>query len=355
MGVLQGGHAAWEHQYYCSSVDQNFLQNHVKTPEWQMPLALELPKLNTERFVMKKILVEELAGGGRMELYEDKKGGLLVGKRFPASILGEGPEDYAANHPSSLQNPWQELALTAMLGSTGLKGVCHCHGHFRDSSGDVLLMMEYLPGGDLFDLVSQMGQPSADREQQVWYLLLQLLSTVTSLHHMGVAHCDVSLENVLVKGGKRQEIVLIDFEAAVVDGIHFVKGKRGKPSYQAPEMHSDDSYDACAADLFSIGVCAYCLAIGNYPWTTTRPGGDTGFTFAQTNGIEAFLAKKRFRHPNGERGNCVRDYLSPDFRYLLSLLLNMNPAKRFEALWCLQPQTVAYAMGDCAPGTLMGA
>ena len=49
-----------------------------------------------------------------------------------------------------------------------------------------------------------------------------------------------------------------------------VPGHRGKPSYMAPEMFSQRSYDARAADVFSCGVCAYALAMGSYPWSSTR-------------------------------------------------------------------------------------
>ena len=54
-----------------------------------------------------------------------------------------------------------------------------------------------------------------------------------------------------------EQVVLIDFAMAVTENVEMATGHRGKPSYMAPEMFVQQSYDALAADVFSCGVCAY--------------------------------------------------------------------------------------------------
>ena len=47
---------------------------------------------------------------------------------------------------------------------------------------------------------------------------------------------------------------------------------RGKQSYQAPEMHGSDTYDAFLADDFALGVVVFAMAVQDYPWTATKKG-----------------------------------------------------------------------------------
>eukprot|EP00434_Breviolum_minutum_P033458 symbB.v1.2.029604.t1/scaffold3254.1/size60169/2 len=237
------------------------------------------------------------------------------------------PEEFEENHPELLESPWKELALNHFVASTSQKGVCKSFGAFEDE-GDIILFLEYIPGGDLHELARRCAtEPGPEREAKAWPVILSLLSAVRSLHQLGVAHGDISLENALL--GSDGEVRLVDFAAAVTD-IR-TKGVRGKPSYQAPEMHTLDSYDPCAADLFACGVFAYCLAVADYPWRSTSSSKCAAFDFFMEHGLPAFLAQRKLRFRDTAR--CpVETVLSRKLTRVLTVLLDPVPEKR-QAVW----------------------
>jgi serine/threonine protein kinase len=160
------------------------------------------------------------------------------------------------------------------------------------------------------------------------------------LHERGVAHGDISLENAMLRRCRRTgrtEVALVDFGATVVGNTSEAVDRRGKPSYQAPEMHRQASYDARLADLFSCGVVAYGLAVGNYPWKSTKPGVSTAFELAYKYGVGAFLERRKV--PVAE-GSSVRlplaSLLSRRYLCLLTTLLDMEPCNRHVNLLGLQ-------------------
>lgn len=295
------------------------------------PTAPLLPVWDERRYWFQSVLASTSLGGGQIELYLDLHTGAgVVAKRFPAEQLYQRPAT-----PGIVWDPWREMEITQCLGNAeqGQKvdGVCNCYGAFRDARGDALLLSEYFPGGDLFELASGLGEPGPEREAKVWPILRSFLGAVLSLHDANVAHGDVSLENALwpdANGG----VVLIDFEAAIVGNLGAASGTRGKPAYQAPEMHTQRSYDARAADLFSCGVVAYMLAVGAYPWSSTKPGVCPSFSYAKQHGVEAFLGKKSVRLGREGQPTPVRKCMSSTLAHLVCSLLSLRPAERLDPL-----------------------
>lgn len=280
-----------------------------------------------------QILAQQERHGGQIELYDDlQEDCKVVGKRLLRSWTLDSSEEFSEANPELLESPWKEMELSVKVAS--VKGVCKCLGAFEDAGqGDIVILMEYVPGGDLHDLVGRCPtEPGLEREAKAWPVILSLLRAVRSLHHFGVAHGDISLENALL--GQDGEVRLVDFAAAVTEST--VLGSRGKPSYQAPEMHQTTrAYDPRAADLFACGVFAYCLALADYPWRCTRPRQCSAFDFFMARGLSAFLAQRRVRF-NDAKGPPVETVLSPKLQHLLKILLDPTPEKRYQVwqeLW----------------------
>jgi len=277
--------------------------------------------------------VREERGRGQIELHEDQLSGCkVVGKRIFRSWMLGSPEEFESAHPDLLESPWKEVEISLQLGRTQTQAsaaVCKSFGAFQDKEGDIVLFMEYIPGGDLHDLASRCSTgPGPEREEKAWPVVLSLLRGVKGLHGTGVAHGDISLENALLSPDG--EVRLVDFAAAVADVR--ARGIRGKPSYQAPEMHQTGCYDPRAADLFACGVFAFCLACADYPWKCTRPQQCLAFEFFMTHGLAAFLKKRRVRRADGSRGQPVETVLSPKYVQLLETLLHAEPSRRYE-IW----------------------
>uniref|UniRef100_A0A7S0BAH7 non-specific serine/threonine protein kinase n=1 Tax=Pyrodinium bahamense TaxID=73915 RepID=A0A7S0BAH7_9DINO len=152
------------------------------------------------------------------------------------------------------------------------------------------------------------------------------------LHACGVAHLDISLENVLCRARPHFEAVLIDFETAEAGGRRLVLGSVGKPQYRAPEMWGGEPWDTFSADFFACGVVAYALAVGRHPWDSTKPGTCHRFGFFATRGLPAFLRTQQVIWRNSCTGTSAAECLSPRMTALLQVLLSLRPALREAAV-----------------------
>lgn len=310
------------------SLPQVEIHHDRQPPEMPVPGPV-LEPWDEYRFVLWRVLMQAPRSGGQVELHLDYvTGAVIVVKRVPWHRIRESPEAFRQAFPEEPENPWQDLAIAQHLGRPeplGISGVCLCHGVFRSTTGDLMLASEYLPGGDLFDVASRLGDPGPAREQKAWVLIQSLVDAVLAMHERGFAHGDISLENTLLQRDGRS-VALIDFGMAVSGDLSAASGLRGKPSYQAPEMHTKLTYDARCADLFACGVAAYALSLGSYPWTSTRPGRCVAFNYTRAHGVEAFLNRRRVA-VNGERVS-VAGLMSRRYRRLLHVLLDLEPASR---------------------------
>jgi len=269
------------------------------------------------RFIFQRALPVAKQSSRQVGLYIDGHNSqMVVVKYFSAAARDRGLEAIRRADARGLETAWPEVVLAHRSGH-GQGGrphvVCTCYGAFLDEHGDVLLVTEYIPGGDLLDLARSLGQPGPARERR--------------LHACGVAHCDISLENALRRRGPHDEIVLIDFEVAIAGGRRLETGARGKPPYMAAEMWGSQPWDTFAVDYFACGVAAYGLAVGSLPWKSTEPEACPKFTYFAKHGFWAFLQKRRVIS-DGTGSRSVAECLSPRLSKLLKVLLSMNPSIR---------------------------
>lgn len=135
------------------------------------------------------------------------------------------------------------------------------------------LAMEHCRHGELFAVLEQNG--AFANEAVLREVIWQVLVALKGLHQAGIAHRDISLENLLVADDGT--VRLCDFGQAIQ--IHApgkiksevrVKpsplGYPGKPLYRPPEIEEDREYSGKAMDMFACGVLLYTLAVGTYPF-----------------------------------------------------------------------------------------
>ncbi|KAK9829253.1 hypothetical protein WJX72_004786 [[Myrmecia] bisecta] len=129
------------------------------------------------------------------------------------------------------------------------------------------IVMEYAPGGDMFNLVvTRRGLPEADAR---WYFQ-QLIIAVDYCHRMGVANRDIKLENTLLDGTTKPLIKICDFGYSKHDKLQSAPGSRvGTPAYLAPEVilaTQGTTYDGKVADVWSCGVMLFIMLAAGYPF-----------------------------------------------------------------------------------------
>ncbi len=129
--------------------------------------------------------------------------------------------------------------------------------------------MELLQGAQTLTAASQ----SLPQPEKV-ALLLQLLRALSYLHRRGILHRDLKPANVLVvRDGDEQKVKLLDFGLSLVRSHTQPKGGEisGTLAYMAPELFLGQPASE-AGDLFAVGVIAYELLCGRYPFENQADG-----------------------------------------------------------------------------------
>jgi predicted Ser/Thr protein kinase len=139
----------------------------------------------------------------------------------------------------------------------------------RAPDGTIYLVMDYVEGPAL-EKVMQDGGMSADDLLKV---IRRVAEGLRAAHNRNIVHRDLSPDNIILRGGKPDQAVIIDFgiakdtnpEAKTIIGNAFA----GKYGYAAPEQlsgHSDPR-----TDLYSLGALILATFRGKKPVMGSNP------------------------------------------------------------------------------------
>ena len=131
-----------------------------------------------------------------------------------------------------------------------------------ESEETVHLILDYLPGGNLFQRILQVNrypEPIAAK------FMANMLSTLDYLESQSIVHRDLKPENIIMHSLESHDTFKIaDFGLACLTS-DTQSLRCGSPGYIAPEILNKQSYD-CKADVFSVGVLLYILLSGRAPF-----------------------------------------------------------------------------------------
>lgn len=132
---------------------------------------------------------------------------------------------------------------------------------FEDDE-NIYLVTEYIPGGELFDLVSSFsyGVP----EVLCVSILRQIFTAITQLHKLDFAHLDLKLENIMYNP-ETGRIKIIDFGYASPTESKLQEFS-GSIHYIAPQLLHKTPYDGKKADVWSLGIIAYAMLAAKFPF-----------------------------------------------------------------------------------------
>lgn len=127
-----------------------------------------------------------------------------------------------------------------------------------EENGMLYLVFEHCVKGDLLSYMKTLPKERYSIQLTQKYFL-QIVKAVAFIHEKGVAHRDISLENILLSD--KDECKLCDFGLALeCNGL--AKGAVGKRNYMAPELFAQEEYDGKQADLWSLGIVLYMMLTG---------------------------------------------------------------------------------------------
>ncbi|XP_005987765.1 death-associated protein kinase 2 isoform X2 [Latimeria chalumnae] len=179
---------------------------------------------------------------------------------------------------------------------------------------DVVLILELVSGGELFDFLAQKESLS---EEEATQFIKQILDGVSYLHFKQIAHFDLKPENIMLldKNVPLPHIKLIDFGLAhkIEDGVEF-KNIFGTPEFVAPEIINYEPL-GLAADMWSIGVITYILLSGASPFL----GESKQETLTNITAMNYDFDEEFFSHTSELAKDFIRKLLVKDTRKRLTI------------------------------------
>lgn len=183
-------------------------------------------------------------------------------------------------------------------------------------SGATFLVLEYLDGMDLHDVLDRLGPFTPSMAAG---LLIQACEGVDQAHRTGIWHRDIKPSNLFViradDGLARVKVLDFGLAKLTASGLAALTSRgdvMGSPSYMAPEQICGLEQAAARSDIWSLGVTLYELLTGELPFEGTTP---TKIANAVLNGIATPITARRSDLP-------------PDLVALVTSCLEKEPARR---------------------------
>lgn len=134
-----------------------------------------------------------------------------------------------------------------------------------ENESTLFLVIEYLPGGDMFDFLQERGFDI--KESQAKTYVKKIANALAYLHSFGIAYRDLKPENILMSSSDdTADIKISDFGLSKIIAPNERSDEPfGTISYAAPEVLLGNSYDK-SVDLWSLGVVTYLLVSGTLPF-----------------------------------------------------------------------------------------
>jgi len=181
-----------------------------------------------------------------------------------------------------------------------------------ETATDVLLVLEYVDGGELFDRIVERGFYS---EKDASHVVRQILEALSYLHHWDIIHRDLKPENLLFSdNSENAKLKIADFGLARLDSDATLKTICGTPGYVAPETLMGKGYSK-TVDIWAVGVITYILLCGFEPFY---------------DGSETAMFQKILKC-NYEFSSPYWDKVSENAKDLVRKMLVLDPAKRLTA------------------------
>lgn len=213
----------------------------------------------TRGFPSRFDVMGELGRGGMATVYlaMDRR----VGREVAVKVLHEN----LLNDRDAVARFTREAKLIAGLEHPNILGI---YGIERLYGGRVGLIMPYVRGGTLRDLIRTKGQGGLDLDA-VARITGEILRGLAFAHRKGVVHRDIKPGNIFIVG-EIDRVLIGDFGIARAAEGHTTLTQTGTslgtPNYMAPEQIDSTSEVDGRADLYAVGMLMWEMLTGVSPW-----------------------------------------------------------------------------------------
>lgn len=208
------------------------------------------------------------------------------------------------------ENPLEEIRIMNILSGQLIKSQCPIYnipaeirygsryvltslGEYEDAEF-LYTVMPFCGKGEFFDLVCSETRFS---EKKAKFYFLQMIQGVRYMHALGMAHLDLSLENLLMTDSNElkvcdygvtrhmsfnEQLQLVSFPATL-------NNKPGKLGYMSKEIFGSQPFSGTASDVWSMGVILFISLFGVPPYQVPALS-DQRFALIVTGQIRRLLA-----------------------------------------------------------------
>ncbi|EQC28846.1 CAMK protein kinase [Saprolegnia diclina VS20] len=267
---------------------------------------------------------------GSLATCSEKKSGLRVAmRRLPAH------KAHKATPRSVLptENAEMERRVSRALSAKG--GHMHVLKLLRDFQENDMehLVYEHCGAGSVFDVLCTSATKRFSPARTMG-LFSQIVDGVAFMHKRGFAHCDLSLETVLVTDNGTCKL---GFFGLAADVGKLLTQAVGKYIYMAPEMYKEATlFEPSSTDVWALGIMLFIMLTGVAPFRQARRLDDR-YECLLTSGVNGLASLLRVDH-----------LISTQAMDLLSMLLVPSPLERASIV---DVANHPYVVGDRQPSS----
>ena len=293
-------------------------------------------------------LLAKLGEGGMGAVYKARQ--VRLDKIVALKVLPKGH----ASDPQAISRFEREMKAVGRLDHTNIVRAMDA----RDIDGTTVLVMEYVDGLDLAQVVRRVGPlPIADACE----LVRQAAVGLQYAHQHGLVHRDIKPSNLMLTRGSAPSspnrpqdalasssgggvVKILDLGLAMLAAERAGKGEltasgeaMGTADYMAPEQAQDSHKVDVRADIYSLGCTLFNFLTGHAPFS--------GPKYEST--MQKMMAHVETPPPPVRR---FRDDVPQELEAMIQRMLAKDPAERFQ-----RPGEVAEALAPfCSDAKLAG-
>ncbi len=279
-----------------------------------------MPDVLNDRYQLEK----QLGQGGMALVYQAKD--LMLERTIAIKVL---KADFSSSQ--AFQERFkQEARAAANLTHPNIVTV----HDFGLDQGALFIVMEFVPGTDLKNLIDQQGPLSIDHASR---LFVQACAGIGYAHRAGLVHCDIKPHNMLITPDHRLKVT--DF--GIARALASVKPDEqfqaiwGSPAYFSPEQAAGRA-PSPASDVYSLGVVLFQMLTGELPFAHNSP--------------QELALMHRYQQPPSPRR--INPEITPDLETILLKVLSKEPAARYRTADQLGRIMINFTQRDPPPAVI---
>lgn len=203
-------------------------------------------------------IAEQLGAGGMAQVF--RADDMDLGRSVAIKVLASR----YARDPQFVDRFRREASSAAKLNHPNIVQVFDR----GEAKGTYYIVMEYLPGPDLKDIIRRRGAIGADETIEAG---LQILSALAVAHRNHVVHRDIKPQNVIMADDGLLKVTDFGIAQAGTDAELTEAGSViGTAQYLSPEQAQGGDVTG-ASDCYSVGIVLYEMLTGRVPFDGERP------------------------------------------------------------------------------------